>query len=65
MDKYYKDGKQYMDWSDPEDRYILVKELDFHCEYQDDCETCSAKSLCDNYIRYIRRSKMKLEISSF
>ena len=51
IDKYYKDGITELDWCNPQDRIILVKELDFACEYaeQEKCEYCSAKQYCDKY----------------
>ena len=50
-DKYYKDGKTEMNWSNAEDRLALVKEFDFGCEYADlvVCEACSAKDYCSAY----------------
>ena len=52
-DKYYKDGKWELDWENPQDRIILVKECGFVCDpdYFDleDCELCSAKEHCDKY----------------
>ena len=54
MDKYYKDGKTEMDWDNPQDRIILVKECGFQCaeiEYAD-CDECSAKEFCDFYNDY-------------
>lgn len=30
MDKYYKEGKTYMEWYDPEDRVAMVKRCKFH-----------------------------------
>ena len=51
MDKYYKEGKRFMDWENPKERIALVKELSFHCEYIElyECETCPAKKYCDTY----------------
>lgn len=53
MDKYYKEGRRYMDWDNPKDRLALVKDCSFVCdpdyiEYED-CEECSAKEYCDQY----------------
>ena len=52
-DKYYKDGKWKLDWENPQDRIILVKECDFVCDWDyfdlDDCGMCSAKEYCDSY----------------
>jgi hypothetical protein len=51
-DKYYKKGKIELDWLNPKDRIIFVKELGFIClEYVEPfmCESCSAKQYCDKY----------------
>lgn len=53
VDKYYKEGKWHLDWENPQDRIVLVKECGFWCgeeafEYED-CELCSAKEYCDKY----------------
>lgn len=50
-DKYYKDGKTELDWFDPKDRMVLVKECGFVCDYgaHEDCTACSAKAYCDRY----------------
>ena len=49
----YKDGKWHLDWENPKDRLILVKECGFVCDYDylewEDCELCSAKEYCDRY----------------
>lgn len=54
IDKYYKDGKTEMDWYNPQDRIILVKECGFQCESVEyaDCDECSAKGYCDLYKDY-------------
>ena len=51
IDKYYKDDKWELDWDDPEDRLILVKECGFRCEYieQHYCNKCSAREYCEGY----------------
>ncbi len=52
-DKYYKEGKWHLDWENPKDRVVLVKECGFVCDYDylewEDCELCSAKEYCDRY----------------
>ena len=52
-DKYYKEGKTELDWFNPEDRLVLVKECGFMCDYDafqwEDCTICSAKAFCDRY----------------
>lgn len=52
-DQYYKDGKTEMDWFDPEDRIVLVRDCGFECDYdafgREYCATCSAKAFCDCY----------------
>ncbi len=55
IDKYYKEGKKEMDWLNPKDRVILVKECSFQCEIveDDECENCSAKEFCDLYNDYM------------
>lgn len=53
VDKYYKEGKWHLDWENPQDRIVLVKECGFWCGEEafefDDCELCSAKQYCDKY----------------
>lgn len=55
IDKYYKDGKYEMNWNNPNDRLVLVKECGFYCsdDYRDDCENCSAKEYCEDYQHYL------------
>lgn len=55
IDKYYKEGKTEMDWDNPKDRFILVKECSFRCERVEyaECEECSAKEFCDLYNDYV------------
>lgn len=49
-DKKYKKGKFKMDFSDPKDRYIMVKDFGFYClEKSDDCEECKAKKYCAQF----------------
>lgn len=52
-DKFYRDGKRELDWNDPADRIVLVKECGFFCnpDYFDweDCAVCSAREYCDRY----------------
>lgn len=52
-DKYYKNGKRELEWSNPEDRLALVKECDFTCDYDTyalgECDICSAKEFCYQY----------------
>jgi len=52
LDKYYKDGKEEMDWYDDNDRIALVKEAGFTCQDIDFdlCEDCPAKEFCDLYL---------------
>lgn len=52
-DKYYKKGKQRLDWENPKDRIALVKDCGFYCDDEtlefEDCETCAAKQYCDRH----------------
>lgn len=52
-DKYYTEGKTELDWFNPNDRLVLVKECGFMCDYDafqtEDCTACSAKAFCDRY----------------
>lgn len=43
-----------MDWYNPKDRIILVKECGFQCESIEyaDCDECSTKAYCDTYKDY-------------
>ena len=53
VDKYYKKGKWHMEWENPKDRIVLVKECGFVCDYEhfewEDCKSCSASKYCDRY----------------
>lgn len=55
VDEYYKEGIAELDWKDPKDRLIMVKECGFTCDYGsffaglEDCCDCSAKEYCDMY----------------
>lgn len=59
VDKYYKEGKTELEWGDPNDRLILVKECGFVCDYdflmREDCESCSAKEYCDEYKEWLKQ----------
>lgn len=53
MDKRYH-GFSEMEWDDPEDRIVLVKECGWHCQpdwldMEDDCKRCPAAEWCDYY----------------
>ena len=51
FDKYYKNGKLFMDWNDPQDRLAMVVDGGFTCEdvEWDECVTCLATDDCENY----------------
>ena len=53
VDKYYKEGKKELDWLNPNDRLVLVKECGFYCDYDafkaEDCTKCSAIAFCERY----------------
>lgn len=59
VDKYYKAGKTELDWNDPNDRLVLVKECDFMCDYDafniGECALCSAKEYCGEYQDYLQQ----------
>lgn len=63
LDKYYKAGKTEMEWDNPQDRLILVKECDFCCEEVDldSCKTCSARDYCCAYEDYTDASAEEVE----
>ena len=50
-DKYYTEGKLYMDWENPQDREILYDEFNYRCEFVDDffCNECPIKEWCEDY----------------
>ena len=52
-DKYYEEGRWHLDWEDPADRIVLVKECGFVCTWDwfdlKDCAVCSAREYCDLY----------------
>ena len=56
-DKYYKEGKWHLDWEDPQDRLILVRDCCFICDSDcfdlEDCESCSGKEYCYRYHDYL------------
>lgn len=57
FDKYYKDGKRRMDFSNDEERIILCQH-GFYCyqdtvDYEMDCSICSAKDFCSLYKDYL------------
>ena len=57
FDKYYKDGKKYMDFDNDEDRIALCK-YGFHCNsdyiiFNADCPKCPAKEFCELYKDYL------------
>jgi len=58
-DKYYKKGMRYLDWEDPKDRVVLVKNCNFTCDYFDpnECNRCSASKYCDQYKEFTRENK--------
>ena len=51
-DKWYKPGKELMDWDNPEDRIVLCEELGWACvdETDYDCPNCPAKDVCQRYL---------------
>lgn len=54
VDEYYTPGKREMDWCDPVDRLVMVRDLGFACDpyespYPDECPQCPAKEYCDSY----------------
>lgn len=55
LDKFYR-GKTVLEWDDPDDRIIMVREAGFYCGYEMldtecDCEVCPAKQWCQRYER--------------
>lgn len=57
-DKYYK-GNDYMDWNDPEERLILIRDHGWRCgaieAYDaDECIECAAKEHCKEYEAYLQ-----------
>jgi len=50
-DKCYREGKSKMDWQNPDDRLVLVRDCGFVCDYDaffsGDCATCSGREVCD------------------
>lgn len=49
LDKYYKQGKDYLDWYIDEDKLALVKDAGFSCydPYPDECKSCIAREYCE------------------
>ena len=60
-DKCYTDGKVEMDWYNPKDRLVLVRDCGYTCDYDafglEYCADCSGKGYCDQYQDYIRESE--------
>lgn len=52
-DKYYRPSMTHLDYDDPEDRLLLVKEFGFVCDDEVcvpcDCTYCPAKEFCYRY----------------
>ena len=52
-DKHYREGKTELDWNDPADRLVLVRDCGFMCDFdafnRNDCASCSARAYCDRY----------------
>lgn len=61
IDKYYAEGKTEMDWFNPKDRVVLVRDCGFVCDIDywepEDCKTCSAKQYCDKYEEFVGDDK--------
>ena len=56
LDKYYQ-GRQRMDWDDPDDRLAMVRDGGYYCNedafYPDDCAKCRGKDYCSRYEEYL------------
>lgn len=57
-DKYYK-GNDYMDWNNPEERLILIRDHGWRCSAieaydADECIECAAKEYCKEYEAYLQ-----------
>lgn len=61
LDKYYKSGKTHMDWCEPNDRLVLVKEYNYYCSDEcfsvKECYKCIANKYCQRYKDYVERNK--------
>ena len=57
-DVLYEEGRVEIDWDNPKDRILLVKERGFHCEdiELETCERCPAKEYCDFYKDYVNEN---------
>lgn len=66
LDKYFKEGKWHLDWFNPKERIILVKECGFYCDRDylewEDCEECSAKEYCGIYKDHKAEEEMGVEL---
>ncbi len=53
IDKYYKRGKEIMDFNDPADKLALVKDAEFYClDYNEQtCAKCDIKKYCSIWNR--------------
>lgn len=47
----YREGKTKLDWNDPEDRLILVRDAMWACESpdEDECAECRARKWCRHW----------------
>ena len=64
IDKYYTDGKRYMNWGNQKDRLALVKECGFSCVddcFGEFCEDCLSKDYCDRYDEFCARFDVYIE----
>lgn len=56
LDKYYKEGRNEMDWCNMDDRIAMVRDAGFECGYEvdvtvDECKACDAHEWCDRFER--------------
>lgn len=60
VDRCYQAGKREMDWDNPKDRIVLVRECGFYCDDEwfewEDCDDCSAREYCEKFKERIRKS---------
>lgn len=56
LDQYYK-GRSEMDWTDEDDRLLMVRYAGFVCNDDafdpDECKKCNAKDYCSRYEGYL------------
>ena len=64
LDSYYH-GNREMDWNNPHDRLMMVKEAGMYCEdHDDECDSCAAKEYCQKHLDYLEWLEIEKELEA-